>query len=142
MSYRKNLCLKNKVDSIVAVALLCIVTRLNMEKRKCLFKKCGAEFTPSKNKQVYCSTKCRTYAYRESLSKINFEKTTKDCFDGKKNKTTVQVINEAAKNMGKTAVAVNEATEKHPLWKEGDPKEGSIAFYKKYGVATYAEIKK
>lgn len=31
---------------------------------------------------------------------------------------------------------------KHPLWKQGDPKEGSMAFYKKYGVATYAEIKK
>ena len=38
-----------------------------MEKRKCLRQKCGVEFTPTKPKQKYCSTKCRTYAHRESL---------------------------------------------------------------------------
>lgn len=38
-----------------------------MEKRKCLRQKCGVEFNPTKPKQKYCSTKCRTYAYRESL---------------------------------------------------------------------------
>jgi len=31
---------------------------------------------------------------------------------------------------------------KHPLWKEGDPKEGSMAFYNKYGYDTYKELEK
>ncbi len=31
---------------------------------------------------------------------------------------------------------------KHPLWKEGDPKEGSGGFYMKYGFSTYDEIEK
>lgn len=38
-----------------------------MEKRTCLRQKCGVEFTPTKPKQKYCSTKCRTYAHRESM---------------------------------------------------------------------------
>ena len=38
-----------------------------MEKRTCLRQKCGVEFTPTRPKQKYCSTKCRTYAHRESL---------------------------------------------------------------------------
>lgn len=29
---------------------------------------------------------------------------------------------------------------KHPLWKEGDPKEGSMAFYLKYDCYTYSEL--
>ena len=32
--------------------------------------------------------------------------------------------------------------EKHLLWKEGDPKEGSMAFFSKYGVSTYEEMAK
>jgi len=55
-----------KFGSIVTVSLLCIVTKSNMEKRRCLRQKCGVEFTPTKPKQKYCSTKCRTYAHRES----------------------------------------------------------------------------
>jgi hypothetical protein len=35
--------------------------------KKCLRQKCGKEFEPSKPKQVYCSTKCRTYAFREII---------------------------------------------------------------------------
>jgi len=31
---------------------------------------------------------------------------------------------------------------KHPLWKEGDPKEGSMAFFNKYGVESYNELQK
>lgn len=31
-------------------------------------------------------------------------------------------------------------TDKHPLWKEGDPKEGSMAFYLKYDCYTYSEL--
>ena len=33
-------------------------------------------------------------------------------------------------------------TIKHKLWKEGDPKEGSMAFFSKYGAASYDEIGK
>ena len=31
--------------------------------------------------------------------------------------------------------------QKHPLYKEGDPKEGSMAFYLKYDCYTYKELK-
>lgn len=31
-------------------------------------------------------------------------------------------------------------TIKHPLWKDGDPKENSMAFYHKYDCYTYEEI--
>ncbi len=41
-----------------------------MEKKTCFRQKCGKEFTPSKKKQIYCSNKCRTYAYRETLEKV------------------------------------------------------------------------
>ena len=61
---KKNFC--QKFGSIVTVSLLCIVTKSGMEKRKCLRQKCGIEFIPIKPKQKYCSTKCRTYAHRES----------------------------------------------------------------------------
>jgi hypothetical protein len=33
--------------------------------KQCLREKCGKEFEPKKKKQRYCSTKCRTYAFRE-----------------------------------------------------------------------------
>lgn len=29
---------------------------------------------------------------------------------------------------------------KHPLWKENDPKEGSMAFFLKYGCNNYSEL--
>ena len=34
----------------------------------------------------------------------------------------------------------NKDTKKHKLWKEGDPKENSMAFYSKYDCANYAEL--
>jgi hypothetical protein len=119
-----------------------------MGKRKCLFKKCGVEFTPSKNKQVYCSTKCRTYAYRESLNKIEkvdlVEKfKIHDLGDGvtvKEKATNVLGGGNTFKN-SKAGLLIPKP-DKHPLWKQGDPKEGSMAFYKKYGVATYEELEK
>jgi hypothetical protein len=40
----------------------------------------------------------------------------------------------------KTNYAIN--TEKHPLWKEGDPKENSGGFMLRYGVANYDELEK
>ena len=33
--------------------------------KQCFREKCGKEFEPKKKKQRYCSTKCRTYAFRE-----------------------------------------------------------------------------
>jgi len=90
-----------------------------MEKRKCFRKKCGIEFTPTKPKQKYCSTKCRTYAYRESLIK-----------------DVVQQVKEKGKS---EEPKVNLPVDTRP---KNDPKENSAAFFMKYGVMTYAEIKK
>lgn len=41
--------------------------------KKCILKDCGRSFEPKKPKQIYCSSKCRTYAFRERLAdkKIN-----------------------------------------------------------------------
>lgn len=41
--------------------------------KHCLRQKCGAKFEPKKKKQVYCSTKCRTYDYRERLAAAKTE---------------------------------------------------------------------
>lgn len=84
-----------------------------MEKRKCLRQKCGIEFIPTKPKQKYCSTKCRTYAHRESLKKEE------------------EKIEEPKKEKPKGT----------PTPPKNDPKEGSLAFFSKYGVSTYKEIK-
>jgi hypothetical protein len=56
--------------------------------KKCLH--CGNDFEPTKPKSVYCSGKCRTYAFRdkkktEKLSqKINYIKPAAEVFDGAK----------------------------------------------------------
>lgn len=89
-----------------------------MEKRTCLRQKCGVEFTPTKPKQKYCSTKCRTYAYRESL-KDEEEKVEEPKREVKKDKP-----------------------KDTPVPPKNDPKEGSMAFHLKYGAFTYAEAEK
>lgn len=43
---------------------------------------------------------------------------------------------------GIIATVAPENTSKHPLWKENDPKEGSMGFYMKYDCYTYEELQK
>jgi len=88
-----------------------------------LRQKCGAKFEPKKKKQVYCSTKCRTYDYRERLAAAKTE------------------LKEPLlkKNIQFDSVGVIKKIDPR---KKSDPKEGSLAFFNKYGVSTYAEIKK
>jgi len=38
--------------------------------KQCLRKKCGKDFEPTKPKQMYCSNKCRTYAFREKQKDV------------------------------------------------------------------------
>ncbi len=51
-------------------------------------------------------------------------------------------ISATAGNKTMTVQITSNSLTKHPLWKEGDPKEGSGGFYMKYGFSTYDEIEK
>ena len=42
-----------------------------MESKICLREVCKKVFEPKKRKQVYCSTKCRTYAFRENKYRVH-----------------------------------------------------------------------
>lgn len=48
---------------------------------------------------------------------------------------------ETLKNLILTGQAELPKPSKHPLWKEGDPKENSMAFYMKYDCYNYSELK-
>jgi len=59
-----------------------------------------------------------------------------------KNKEMIEKKRNTVSEVSKSAqypLTPNEA--KHPLYKEGDPKEGSMAFYMKYDCYTYDERK-
>lgn len=99
----------------------------------------------------FCSDKCRIYWNREnkktpevnvkqSMGKMEMLVPNNDriTLNGKK----------IARNSDKKFVTVKftetkedrEQSKKHPLYKEGDPSEGSMSFFLKYGVSSYDEI--
>lgn len=88
--------------------------------KECLRLECKEQFEPNKPKQVFCSAKCRVYYNRAEKKKLEKQQ---DIF--KPVKETVQKIL-PTKKLHK---------------KNDDPTEGSNAFFLKYGVFSYAEIK-
>lgn len=80
-------------------------------------------------RKEFCSPKCKVYWHREdelkSVSpkeeKVKHEEEKRDLSDTKKYLSDVKVNSSG--------------------YPADDPKEGSMAFFKKYGVATYKEIK-
>ena len=48
---------------------------------------------------------------------------------------------EVLNNVPKDVIDKLDLENKHPLWKQGDPKENSGAFFLKYGCSTYEELK-
>jgi len=96
------------------------------KKDKCLY--CEKPMEAVYRNKKFCSTKCRVYWGRENA----------------KSKTTVSVINDAVKIIGKEAIpvaAVSSKKEQHELFKEGDPRQNTMAFYLKYDCYTYEELK-
>lgn len=57
------------------------------------------------------------------------------------NKATVAPKKKKTTKVPPTTQTAVSGAEKHELWKQGDPKEGSGAFFMKYGCSTYDEIK-
>ena len=48
---------------------------------------------------------------------------------------------EQTHDVAKNPLTEKEAVKKHSLWKEGDPKENSMAFFLKYDCHNYSELK-
>lgn len=97
----------------------------------CLY--CGEKMESKTAKKKFCSDLHRVYWNREKayekhidevLAKPEFKK----------------LQTETLKNLILTGQAELPKSEKHSLWKEGDPKEGSMAFYMKYDCYNYLEL--
>jgi len=95
--------------------------------RKCLRKSCEVLFEPNKPKQLFCSAKCRVYHSRD------------------KKKEIPELENLIPKGEIKKQVEYKPSIEQklnHNLWKYGDPKENSGAFFLKYNCMNYEELSK
>jgi len=100
---------------------------------------CGAELVnlPKKRQKIFCNNTCRSNYWQknkrleeEGLSVDEIIKRMKLTI--RKNKKQISAtpkVNEQKKEEGK-----------HQLWKQGDPAEGTSAFYLKYGCYTYKNI--
>ena len=81
--------------------------------KECLF--CYVTFEPNKPKQKFCSAKCRVYFSR-------------------KKQETPEIVAHKPDGVQADAIA-------NPIGNPSDPKEGSGAFYLKYGCSSYDELK-
>lgn len=88
---------------------------MDEKREKC--KRCGAKMNPKTKRAEFCSPKCKVYWHRENIVAV-----TKKRSDKKKETPIVTPEN------------------KHRLWKNGDPREGSMAFYLKYDCYSYSEL--
>ena len=80
-------------------------------------KYCNDKLVNGTTRREFCSEKCRVYWNRENVVAVTKKRT-----DKKK----------------KSSAASTEG--KHKLWKDGDPKEGSMAFYLKYDCYNYSAL--
>lgn len=103
--------------------------------KQCL--ECKAEFEPKNPKGVFCSTKCRQKDYRRKINQIVKASRSKIFLEAQKEERANPFISAAR---GRDKSGVNEDENKHKLWKAGDPKENSMAFYLKYDCYTYIEL--
>jgi len=114
--------------------------------KNCL--QCQKELThvEGRKQKSFCNVNCRNKYFYAQRSKLIKEAQIKVAENNKpENKAKIEAERNTAHNLGekhKHALPVppEDCTEKHPLWKEGDPKEGSMAFYLKYECYTYLEL--
>lgn len=92
---------------------------------KCL--NCNKEIKASRNTKKFCDTKCRVAFNRKKVDNTEL----------KKGSVSIKI-----KEVVALAPKVVEAIKPVVVGKPYEPKEGSAAFYLKYGVETKAEIKK
>jgi hypothetical protein len=78
---------------------------------------CGKDFEPTKPKAIYCSVKCRTYAFRDR-KKNNLK------FSITEGPTLIPAVKQEEKSSGNPEKIEIKITE---------PKPGSMAYYLKYG---------
>lgn len=116
--------------------------------KECL--NCGSEILrePHKKEKVFCNSSCRSNYWqktkkleKEGLSVDEILKRIKKT--AKKRKVKITDLSKPTnvkkpKEQEKTNYSIN--TGKHPLWKEGDPSEGSMSFYLKYEAYSYKEL--
>lgn len=107
-----------------------------MIKKKENCEYCGEKMESKTAKKRFCCTKCRVYFSRE----LNPEK--RIIIEFKK-------LDKIAPNLDVSKQKVDNVTYYHkkPVEltlnkQEDEPREGTLQFYNKYGVATYAELKK
>lgn len=86
-------------------------------------------------RKVFCSDKCRVYWNREKGPEPEIGQ---DAVVGEVGMVEVPVAAVLSEVAAEDLVV--EAPGRHPKWAEGDPKEGSLAFYMKYGVYGYDEM--
>lgn len=101
--------------------------------KNCIY--CGNEMESVTAKKKYCSDLCRVYFNREKNS------STKETADDTKNTSDEKDKKEDDSSPDNdTNESTNKENGKHPLWENGDPKEGSMAFMNKYGCCDYNEL--
>lgn len=91
---------------------------------KCL--NCGADLVqiPKKRKKEFCDSTCRSNNWQKE----------------KRKKDSPQLPGEKEEKPKINLPPLPVENIKHPLWQEGDPKEGSLAFFNKYLVENYDQL--
>jgi len=100
-----------------------------------------------RRKRLYCSDTCRVKFNRQKHGKktrwVSVEKYNEVLELLKKNKhQTASTEPISATDGGKTVTVklTPESLTKHPLWKEGDPPEGTSAFFMLYDAYSYKRL--
>lgn len=115
---------------------------------------CGKEVIQKegRRKRLYCSDSCKTkFNQRKKGGKVRWisiekheelKKEFDELLSILKTPTKEKPAQRPSAVSGETvAVQLNKnSLAKHPLWQEGDPKEGSAAFFMRKGVFTYDEL--
>lgn len=97
---------------------------------------CGEKMESKTAKKRFCSTKCRVYFNREPKSggsvTVEFKKLDKIASNLDVSKSNADNVTYYHKKP--VELTLNK--------QENEPREGTLRFYNKYGVATYAELNK
>lgn len=121
-----------------------------MVQRQCQY--CGKEYEAKKKNGRFCSSVCRVNFNR--AKERGFDKRALNPFPASdlpanyfemllRRQKCADLPAELKKNPMTPDEAIPAKNEgKHPLWKQGDPKEGSMGFYNKYDCASYEELAK
>lgn len=101
-----------------------------------------------RRKKKYCSATCRNkISMATFLSKPKELKTIRITIEeynrlvDASKMVVAQKTENKPKEIQKDISIVKTNTDKHPLWKQDDPKENSGSFYLKYNCFTYEELK-